>query len=201
MNIKFIVVGLFIFTAVSGCSNDNLSTYVDEVTDAESVEQVNAVDDDGVDYGMGHYTDESIEDAEEYYGEERGDLISDDFAVNEPINSGENLFHISTFIEEDDSEIKRYYVAQDIGAGGMLPPGLPSMKYRQGISIVSEYDTEVVVDSVVVNKGQSCNLSARLPAYLNYGDKIVGYTSCSPDQLRSLVIGTSFGSFEFNPDS
>ena len=150
---------------------------------------------------MGHYEEENIEAAEEYYEEGRGDLILEDYATNESVNSGENLLRISTFIEEDDSDIKRYYVAQEIGAGGMLPAGPPSMKYRQGVSIVSEYDTEVLVDSIIVNKGQSCNLSARLPAYLNYGDKIVGYTGCSLDQLRSLVISTNFGNFEFKPES
>lgn len=199
MNIKLIVAYLILIATLSGCSNnDDASIENNQITDSAIAEQVN---DEGVDYGMGHYEDENIEAAEEYYEEGRGDLILEDDATNEYVNSGENLFHISTFVEEDDSDIKRYYVAQEIGAGGMLPAGPPSMKYRQGVSIVSEYDTEVLVDSIIVNKGQSCNLSARLPAYLNYGDKIVGYTGCSLDQLRSLVISTSFGNFEFNPES
>lgn len=182
---------------LAGCSKDNNSVVpneenhlLTEVVTANTTEK-----EDSVDYGMGHYTDENIASAEEYYPtepdfEERGDIISDEFALRADKTTeymGEDLFQVGIHSElnQKNEEYREYLATHDIK--GLRPP-MPPPKYDTVISIISDYDGEILISNIIINKGQSCRLVGKLNGVMHYGQKLSGRTSCDQAQVRHIFI-------------
>lgn len=196
MNIKLSISLLLFFGVISGCSSDknvddsSVPDPIENNVQVDTLSNVDPIEEVEVDYGMGHYTDENIDSAEEYYAqeepefEERGDIVSD--------QSGEDLFKIQIYSKLNEG---REYARNNIESARNFPP-----EYDTYISFISDYEGQFTFNEVVVNKGQSCRMTMNLPVTMGYGQKVEGRTSCDEDQVRHLLVQTSLGSFEFGPD-
>lgn len=198
---------LMLLSVLSGCSSEENIDAKKETSPTQnsmsSDAQIdvspseNTLEMEEVDYGMGHYTDENIESAEEYYQEEqvfeeRGDIISDEFAY-----SGDNPpFEVSLYTELDQTIESARYASLKYGDGlyaDMAP------KYNTYTSIISEYDGEVTINNAIINKGQSCSLGSGWTDSLRYGEKTGRKISgCDLDQIRHMLVQTNIGDFEFS---
>lgn len=207
MNIKLSISLLLFLGVLSGCSSDknaddsSVQDSIDNNSQVATLSNGDPVEDVEVDYGMGHYTDENIDSAEEYYTqaepefEERGDIVSDDLAMdsdNISIENGEDLFEIQIYSKLNEG---REYARNNIESARNFPP-----EYDTFISFTSDYDGQFTFNEVVVNKGQSCRMIMNLPVTMGYGQKVKGRTDCDEDQVRHLLVQTDLGNFEFGPN-
>lgn len=206
MSTKLAFSVLMLLSVLSGCSSEeNIDAKKETFATENSIssdDQIdvspseNTLEAAEVDYGMGHYTDENIESAQEYYQEEssvegRGDIISDEFAY-----SGDNPpFEVGIYTELDQTIESARYASMKYGDGlyaDMAP------KYDTYVSIISEYDGEVTINDVVINKGQSCALGNGWTGSLRYGEKTARKINyCDVDQVRHILIQTNIGDFKF----
>lgn len=196
MNTKSAVLLLLFSGFMSACSSESNT---EESTSEPSISE-SSIEEGEVNNGMGHYTDENIESAEDYYYtdredpdlEGRGDIISDEFAY-----SGDNPpFEVSLYTELDQT-IENARSASLKYGNGLYADMAP--EYNTYASIISDYEGEMTINDVVINNGQSCSLGNGWTEFLRYGEKTARKISyCDMDQVRSMFITTSIGDFEFD---
>ena len=192
MNIKLSISLLLFFGVISGCSNDN---NVNTTTDDSDSNVLMQEGDEG--YGEVPTNPNTLDDQfqDDLGFEERGDIISDDLAVNPDsisVQNGEDLFEIQIYSKLNEG---REYARNNIESARNFPP-----EYDTFISFTSDYEGQFTFNEVVVNKGQSCRMIMNLPVTMGYGQKTQGRTDCDEDQVRHLLVQTDLGNFEFGPN-